>query len=400
MSQITQLRRVRVHGSIYLGDETLPDETVVPIFSGDPDRVMNWLSDGFRVRFNQHRSKRSRYLTSVDREGNMEKVADPDGAPILIPIGATVIDLTDRQARQRYSFLAAAPAMVLQAPERIENTDWFAATKRRKTNASNGANAGSMPGFRSRKHSDQKFVCWFNGGSNAVFRKTGKRSGAVIVTGKNPPGLVAPDGTVRWRVVWHVRLSQDICPYTSVRVNWTRREVVFVNAPLPVSRREMNGSAVGLDRGVAHAVADSDGGFYDMPDTSHLDKRRKWHQKRMAKSRVTAIKQARPFWESRRYQEHKTTSAMLSAKIARINRDSANNISTQIVREYDFVGTEALKIASMTRRARGNGVAAKRGLNRAMRDSRLGLINSLIEYKCVASGVPLCAENAKGGGGV
>jgi putative transposase len=124
--------------------------------------------------------------------------------------------------------------MVLLAPEKMGNSDWFAAIKRRKTNVAPGRKAGKMPGFRV-KHEDQRFVCWFNGGSNAVFQKTGKRSGTVTISGQNPTGHPAPDGTRRWKIVLHVRLSQQIRAYTSIRVNLTRRELVFVNAPVAVT---------------------------------------------------------------------------------------------------------------------------------------------------------------------
>jgi putative transposase len=89
-----------------------------------------------------------------------------------------------------------------------------------------------MPGFR-RKDSDRRFVCWFNGGRNAVFAKTGRRSGMVTITGANPRTYRAPglgrDGKphkLGWKVMLHVRLSQPIRTYTSVRVNWTRKQLV------------------------------------------------------------------------------------------------------------------------------------------------------------------------------
>jgi putative transposase len=111
-----------------------------------------------------------------------------------------------------------------------------------------------MPGFR-RRDSDQRFVCWLNGGRNAVFTKTGRRSGMVTIAGANPATRRAPglgrDGKphkLGWKVTPHVRLSQPIRPYTSVRVNWTRRELVFVNEPLPVTGKVAAGDVIGIDR--------------------------------------------------------------------------------------------------------------------------------------------------------
>lgn len=392
MSQKVAITHVRVRGSVYLGEVTNPDGARTPSWSGDPEKVMGWLSDGFRVRFNQHRSKRSRYLTCADRDGSSVVVADPDGQKVLVPIGYAVTDITDKTARHRYSFLAGMPSLVLQAPGEIENTDWYGAIRRRQTLAAKGVRPGAMPRFR-KKHEDQRFVCWFNGGKNAVFTKTGTRSGMVTISGQNPSGCHAPDGTYRWQIVLRVRLSQDIRPYTSVRVNWTGRELVFVNNPLPVTGRANNGVPGGLDRGAAHLAADSDGRFYDLPDTTKLDKARKWHQKRMAKSRQVALTEHRDFRSSNRYQAHKTKAADLSGKIARIRYDTAQKISTQIVREFDFIGIEDLKLANMTRKAKGPGAASKRGLNRVILASVMGQVASMLGYKAKLVGVPFVPVN-------
>ncbi|MHB1783794.1 MAG: RNA-guided endonuclease InsQ/TnpB family protein [Acidimicrobiales bacterium] len=392
MSQKTRLTRTKVSGSIYLGERTQPDGSRASTWSSKSDEVLTWLSDGFRFRFNQHRSKRSRYLTCADREGKRSIVADPDGNPVLVPIGRVVSDLSDRQARLEHSHLAAVPAMVLQAPDKIESVDWFAATKRRKTNAARGRRPGAMPGFRS-KRGDARFVCWYNGGSNAIFRQTGKRSGIVTISGQNPPLRRAPDGTFRWKVHLHVRISQPIRPYTSIRVNLTRREVVFVNTPLPVSKRACNGEAIGLDRGVVHTVACSNGRLFDAPDTKSISSQIAWHHKRMAKSRLVAESEGRNFWASKRYQAHKATAAQLAAKQARIREDFAHQFTTSMVREFDFIGIEDLKLSAMTRKAHGRGAAAKRGLNRALQNAALAQLATLFEYKCEIAGVPFVKVN-------
>lgn len=365
MSQRVKITRARVHGSsVYLGEVTQPDGTVAPVWSADPDEVLGWLCDGFRFRFNQRRSTRCRYLTCEDRAGEQVVVCDPAREPVLVPIGNTVTDITDAQARRQHSFLAAMPGYVLEATLKTEATEWFSAIKRRKTNVANGRKAGAMPGFR-RRDGDQRFVCWFNGGRNAVFTKTGRRSGMVTISGANPgahraPGL-GPDGQphrLAWRITLHVRLSQPIRPYTSVRVNWTRRQLVFVNEPSPVADKVRTGEVIGLDRGVVHTAADDRGGFYDAPDTAAPDKQRKFHQRRMAKCKQVAARQGRRFWESKRYQAHKTAAAGLGAKQVRVREDFAHKLSTQLVRDHDFIGIEKLSLHRMTRRGKGKGAAS------------------------------------------
>jgi putative transposase len=394
MSQRVKIIRALVHGSpVYLGDLTQPDGTVAPVWSADPARVLGWLCDGFRFRFNQRRSTRCRYLTCQDRNGDRVRVIDPSGKSVLVPIGNTVTDITDTQARRRHSFLAGLPSLVLEATLKTEATDWFSAGKHRKTNKAQGRRPGAMPGFR-RKDSDQRFVCWFNGGRNAVFTKTGPRSGMVTISGANPRTHRAPgrgaDGKAHklaWRVMLHVRLLQPIRAYTSVRVNWRRRELVFVNEPLPVIGKVRTGEVVGMDRGVVHTVADDRGRFYGAPDTGALDRRRKFHQRRMAKSRVIAARQGRRYRDSSRYQAHKTAAANLAARQARIRDDFAHKLSTQLVREHDFIGIETLHLARMTRKRRGTGAAAKRGLNRVLQNAGLARLAKHIEYKAELANV-------------
>ena len=105
MSQQVKITRARLHGSaVYLGDVMGPDGTEAPVWSANPDEVLGWLCDGFRFRFNQRRSTRCRYLTCEDRNGDRVMVIDQAGEPVLVPIGRTVTDITDAQARRGHSF--------------------------------------------------------------------------------------------------------------------------------------------------------------------------------------------------------------------------------------------------------------------------------------------------------
>lgn len=380
MSQKVRIRRVRVSGSVYLGNSPTPGGPDQPAYSSDPVTVMQWLCDGSRTRYNQHRSRRHRWVETDD-----EIIGSDRPGWVLQPIGSSVTDISDSQARRQFTFLTAMPTYVMQAQEKLEATDWFAAVKRRRTNAAGGRRPGAMPRFRSRKHTDATFACWFNGGRNAVFTKTGKRCGTVTITGQNPAGHHAPGCKAKWSVTIHVRLSQLIRDYTSIRVNFTRREVVFVNAPLPVTERVTTGEVRGYDRGVTHALADSDGRFIDAPDVTDLDKKRKYHQRKMAKSRIIADREHRLFHASAGYQRHKAAAGKAQSKIARIMGDWRQQTSTRIVREVDIIVFEDLKLANMTRRAKRRGVAQKRGLNRGLLSAGLGDLADLVKAKAERS---------------
>src|SRR5664279_5562232 len=91
MSQVTKLVRVRHHGSpVFLGNQTITDQDglhkLQPVWSTstDADEIAGWMAAGFRFRFNQRRSCRSRHLYCEDREGLLTLVMAPSGQPVLI----------------------------------------------------------------------------------------------------------------------------------------------------------------------------------------------------------------------------------------------------------------------------------------------------------------------------
>lgn len=162
------ITKVSVKGATpYLGD--CNNDSSQPMYSKSPDQVMEWLCAAWRKRFNDHRSQRKKYGKNK----------------VLLPIGDTVVDMTDKQARESHSFLRAVPSLVLQSPEQIEAKEWFAVAKQRKTLRESGRNPGKMPRFKSAKKHDHTFVCWFKGGQNARFEKVGRRTGIVSITGRS-----------------------------------------------------------------------------------------------------------------------------------------------------------------------------------------------------------------------
>jgi putative transposase len=104
---------------------------------------------------------------------------------------------------------------------------------------------------------------------------------------------------------------------------------------------------------------------------------------------VIAAREGRRYSDSCRYQAHKTAAANLAARQARIRDDFAHKLSTQLVREHDFIGIEALHLDRMTRRRKGTDAAAKSGLNRELRNAALARLAKHIEYKAKLAGVTL-----------
>ena len=391
MSQVVKITKVSIKGaSPYLGD--LDGDSSQPIFSRSPEQVMEWLCSAWRKRFNDHRSQRKKYGKNK----------------VLVPLGDNVVEMTDKQAREEHSFLRAVPSLVLQSPEQIEAKEWFAAAKRRKTLRESGRTPGKMPKFKSYKRHDHTFVCWFNGGRNARFDKVGRRTGIVSITGMNPKGKRRPgEKGRRFTIRIHVRLSQDIRPYTSVRVNWTKKQLVFVNEPLAIAPRKERGkgSAVGIDRGVVHMSADSNGQFSDLDwgSITSLDnkiRRLQRSQERSAKEQGfnSAHEAKKAGKQSKASVRRGKEIANTKAKISRIVKDTQHKVSRKLVEEHDIIAIEKLNLANMSKKAKAkvdpnnpgeflpNGQTAKRALNRKLRLASLAQFGEFLEYKARLSG--------------
>ena len=361
MSQKMKITGVKHFGApIYLGSRSGLDS-----YSSNPCSIMAWLCDGYRTRFNQHRSKRMKYNASND----------------LVPIGHTVVDISDKQARQQYSFLATIPAMILQAPERKENEEWFAAAKRKKKFH------GKMPRFKSRKIEDQKFVCWYNNGSNAVFRKTGKKTGIVVISGKNPVGK-RTKGT-RWKIQIRVRVTQEIRAYTSILVNWTQKTIVFTNPPKKISGVKNTSKVTGFDRGGVVPLATSEGELLT-PNKKVIKKyetKKKYYQKQMGKARSRAEKQGgkaavKSVMKGSNYQRNKKKARAYSRKCASYRKSWIQEITTHIIRNNGVIVIEDLSVHSMTRK----GGSRKKGMNRSFLESSPTMISQCLEYKALING--------------
>ena len=387
VSQKVRIERVSFAGApVFLGT----NRSGTPVWSANPERVAEWLCDGWRARFNQHRAVRTRRTypldTGVDRWWTLFE-EHPLGGDHVRQLG------TDRQAREQFPFLLSLPAFVLHSAEREENASWYAGLKRKK------ARGGSVPGFK-RRHEDMSFVCYRTNGTvqNALFTRTGRSSGVVTITGANRARDTKP-GTrgCHWKLTLHVRVpkSMTIRPYTSVRVDWKHRSLVFVNTPLPI-RREKTGAVVGLDAGVVHTLSTSDGVFLDMPKASaEREKKYVKLQRDLArKDRTNKDRGGRKaVFASHRRERVRQEVARMQAHQVRACEDWIHKTTTQLVRDHDVIVLEDLNVQGMTRAAHGKGRAAKAGLNRGIQAGRWGRIREVLSYKCALAGVRLVVVN-------
>lgn len=127
--------------------------------------------------------------------------------------------------------------------------------------------------------------------------------------------------------------------------------------------------AVGVDRGVAVAVATSDGDLYDRQFVTAGEQLRiRRLQQRLARSQ-------RAYGRNRKSRRRDAVRAQLGRVSARIRArrgDFAAQTAHQLVTAYGLVAVEDLRVKNMTRSAKGTGeepgrnVRQKAGLNRAI----------------------------------
>ena len=386
MSQKVHIDGVKhVGASVFLG----VDHCGNPRWTRNPERIMVWLCDGWRARFNQRREQRTHNIPVKDEAGGIvDWVKEPLGGPDVAE------SLSDREARLQCSWMAGIPAPILSSTDRIESVEWFAGLKRRK------AIGGRIPGFKSR-HRGLGFVCWRNASKtgNAIFRKTGRKSGVVVITGMNPAGWVRPGEKAHWRVAIHVRASQPIRPYTSVHVDWTHRSLVFVNMPLSLPRT--GNDIIGLDRGCVHTLVSSDGIFMDMPKPSKAElKRLRYLQRRMSRQdRVNEARGGRTAkFASKRRQRTLSEFNTLQGRIVRRRNDWIEKTTTSLAKANILIAMEDLDVKAMTRRPKPkpdptkpgqylhNGAKAKAGLNRSILSNNWSRLMKRLDDKMDANG--------------
>jgi putative transposase len=182
-------------------------------------------------------------------------------------------------------------------------------------------------------------------------------------------------GWIRFR--WSRAVPEGAKSFRVTRDRACRWHIAFAVIPDPVEGPG-TGEAVGIDRGVAVSAALSTGEMLTAPGLSAQEK---------ARLRRLERKLARAKRGSNRRGNVRTAIARLKAREADRRKDWAEKLSTDLARRFDVIRVENLKIAGMTRSARGTidepgrNVAQKAGLNRGILSNGWGLLVRRLEDK-------------------
>ena len=151
--------------------------------------------------------------------------------------------------------------------------------------------------------------------------------------------------------------------------------------------RETGDGAIGLDFGVTHAVAMSDGTIIDAPKflakaAKEIKKANKAKRRKQVPNRKKKIK------ASKRWKKAQSKVSQLTRKVSRKRDDWMHKVSSNIVSSNSLIATEKLTIKNMTRKAKKGSKrkAQKTGLNRNMLDVGIGMLKSAIQYKVTEAG--------------
>ena len=209
---------------------------------------------------------------------------------------------------------------------------------------------------------------WRKAGRDEGFRVVAVKPGQIRRLSRRTGQVVPKAGWVRFR--WSRPVPPGAKSYRVTMDRAGRWHIAFAVIPEPVPAPG-NGQAVGIDRGVTVSAALSTGELLHAPGLTGPEQRR---------VRRLEHKLARARGGSTRRGQVKHAIARLRARERDRRTDWAEKASTGIARRFDLIRVEDLKIASMTRSAKGTAgnpgrnVRAKAGLNREILRSGWGLL--------------------------
>ena len=212
-----------------------------------------------------------------------------------------------------------------------------------------------------------------------------------------------PVTRVRLQGVGHIRVHQHRPVIGKVKTISVKREgrrwYVILTAeqarpePLP-----QTGSVVGIDLGIAHFLADSDGTF--VPNPRH-------GKKSAAKLEKAQQALSRCQRGSKRRRKAVERVAAVHRKVRRRRVDHAHKTALDLVRAHDFIAHEDLRIRSMSRAPAPkpdpetsggflpNGASAKAGLNRSIADAGWGVFLTILTAKAACAGREVMAVDPR-----
>ncbi len=206
-----------------------------------------------------------------------------------------------------------------------------------------------------------------------------------------------PTIRVYLRGIGHVRVHQHRPVTGRVKTLTAKREdrrwyLILACDDVPSHPFPATGAAVGLDMGITNLVTTSDGEHIANP--RHLAE----SANKIAQAQRDLIRKNRG---SNRRRKARRRVATLHRKVRCQRLDHAHKVAVGLVRRYDLIVCEDLRIANMTRssagtvQVQGQRVGAKSGLNRAILDAAWGVFLSVLASKAESAGRVIVAVDPR-----
>ena len=198
--------------------------------------------------------------------------------------------------------------------------------------------------------------------------------------------------------VTHHREVEGIVKTVQVKREGRHWYLVLSCDDVPVKPLARSGAVAGVDVGVASFLTTSEGEHVDNP-----------HYAKVGADRLAAVQRnlARKQRGSNNRRAARATVAARHRKVANQRRDFHHKVARQLVKEYDVLVVEDLKVANMTKRAAPvadpenlgqflpNGGRAKTGLNRSINDAGWAQFRSILEAKAEEAGRTVMSVNPR-----
>jgi len=168
-----------------------------------------------------------------------------------------------------------------------------------------------------------------------------------------------------------------------------------------------SGRPIGIDRGVVHTLALSDGRALDLPSllTPGEQRRLLGLERKAARQQLVRTQPSKPDKveppTSRRHRQTIVQIAALRAREARRRENWLHKTTTDLAKSHGLIAVEDLRIANMTRSAHGTiqqpgrKVRAKATLNRSILSMAWGGAERMLAYKCPLFGGTLVKVNPR-----
>jgi len=180
------------------------------------------------------------------------------------------------------------------------------------------------------------------------------------------------------RIKWHRDLPEDSVIKQICIIRKNKRWYICLSVDTDFSwNRKKTGKSVGIDLGISHLVTTSEGEFFDSP---------KFYINAQKKLRVLQRSVSRKKKGSNSRRKAAKLLADFHEHIANQRRDFLHKLSYNLVKRFDFIFMEDLKLAFMNR----NKHLAKSSLDVAM-----GQLTDMLEYKAESAGVQVTKVDPK-----